>query len=142
MVSRHLMMSLLTAGLSAITPARATTQTPFEKARGQMDALRLGSYATSQQVEQLALDEGVRARAWEVIQRMGITRLYVEVYRGGHTVSPEHLVFVRDWLEDKGLDVVGGIATVPGGDVGVRQKGPLGWFNWQNAKTQQDLGPA
>jgi len=37
------------------------------------------------------------------------------------------------------IEIVGGIATVPGGDFGVRQKGPLGWFNWQNEKTQQDL---
>jgi hypothetical protein len=35
--------------------------------------------------------------------------------------------------------VVGGIATVPGGNFGLRQEGPLGWFNWQNEKTQRDL---
>ena len=38
-----------------------------------------------------------------------------------------------------GMEVVGGIATVPGGDFGVKQKGKLGWFNWQNPKTQNDL---
>jgi len=70
---------------------------------------------------------------------MGITKLYVEVYRGGHTVSPEHLVFVRDWLQANGIEVIGGIATVPGGDVGVRQEGPLDWFNWQNVKTQREI---
>jgi len=104
-----------------------------------MSDLRFGSYATSQQVEQLATDEAFRALAWEAIQRMGITKLYVEVYRGGHVVSCDHLAFVRDWLRQKALDVVGGIATVPGGEIGVRQKGPLGWFNWQNDKTQRDL---
>jgi hypothetical protein len=70
---------------------------------------------------------------------MGITKLYIEVYRGGHAVSAENLVFARDWLRERGIDVVGGIATVPGGDFGVRQEGPLGWFNWQNEKTQRDL---
>ncbi|MEN6575850.1 MAG: hypothetical protein ABFD90_05855 [Phycisphaerales bacterium] len=104
-----------------------------------METLRLGSYATSGHVEQLAVDESFRARAWDAIRRMGITRLYVEVYRGGHAVSSEHLVFVRDWLQANGIEVVGGIATVPGGDVGVRQEGPLDWFNWQNARTQRDL---
>ncbi len=104
-----------------------------------MDVLRFGSYATSHQVEQLAGDEDFRARAWDSIRQMGITKLYIEVYRGGHTVSDEHLIFVRDWLRGNGIDVVGGIATVPGGDVGVRQEGPLDWFNWQNAKTQRDL---
>jgi hypothetical protein len=70
---------------------------------------------------------------------MGLTKLYLEVYRGGHLVSPEHLIFVRDWLKSMNIEVVGGIATVPGGDFGVRQKGPLDWFNWQNQKTQRDL---
>jgi len=101
--------------------------------------LRFASYATSRHVERLATDQIVRAQAWKTIQRMSIAKIYIEVYRGGHVVSREHLIFVRDWLRDKGIDVVGGIATVPGGNFGLRQKGPLGWFNWQNEKTQRDL---
>ncbi len=107
--------------------------------REQSKGLRFASYATSRHVEQLATDEIVRERAWKTIQRMSVTKIYVEVYRGGHVVSPEHLVFVCDWLDSKGIEVVGGIATVPGGNFGVRQEGPLGWFNWQNEKTQRDL---
>jgi hypothetical protein len=101
--------------------------------------LRLASYVTSQEVEQFATDPAVRTKALQTIRHMGITKLYLEVYRGGHVVSPEHLIFARDWLKDKNIEIVGGIATVPGGDFGVRQKGPLGWFNWQNEKTQRDL---
>jgi hypothetical protein len=101
--------------------------------------LRLASYATSRHVEQLATDEAMRERALNTVERMGITKIYLEVYRGGHVVSPEHLIFARDWLREKDIEVVGGIATVPGGDFGVRQEGPLGWFNWQNEKTQRDL---
>jgi len=111
----------------------------LEEARGRVGALRLGSYATSRQVEQIAIDEDFRTRAWEALDRMGLTKVYLEVYRGGHVVSPEQLVLVRDWLEERDIQVAGGIATVPGGDVGVRQAGPLGWFNWQNVKTQHDL---
>ena len=110
-----------------------------EKAEARKDDLRFSSYATSRHVEQFATDEAVRTHALETIRRMGLTKIYLEVYRGGHVVSAEHLIFVRDWLQDKGIAVVGGIATVPGGDLGVRQKGPLGWFNWQNPKTQRDL---
>jgi hypothetical protein len=54
-------------------------------------------------------------------------------------VSGPHLTRVRDWLREKNIDVVGGIATVPGNDFGVRQEGPLAWFNWQNPKTRRDL---
>ncbi|MCP4613480.1 MAG: hypothetical protein GY845_32715 [Planctomycetes bacterium] len=116
-----------------------SAQIQLRNARARMGDLRFGSYATSRHVEQLATDEAVRDRAWDTIRRMGITKLYIEVYRGGHVVSPEHLIFVRNWLREKNIDVVGGIATVPGGDFGMRQKGPLGWFNWQNKKTQRDI---
>ena len=119
--------------------SHCSAQSQLKKAQARMGELRFSSYATSRHVEQIATDEAVRARAWETIRRMGITKLYVEVYRGGHVVLPKHLIFVRDWLREKGIDVVGGIATVPGGDFGVRQKGRLGWFNWQNEKTQRDI---
>ena len=142
-MSYFTVMSLLVAELLSTVQAGSSAstvfQTQWEKAQNRVDALRFESYATSQQVEQFAADEGFRARAWDAIQRMGITKLYLEVYRGGHIVSPQQLVFARDWLKERRIDVVGGIATVPGGEVGVRQKGPLGWFNWQNEKTQRDL---
>ena len=120
-------------------PEYSAAQTQLEKARARMGDLRLASYATSHEVEELATDPDVRTRAWQTIERMGLTKLYIEVYRGGHLVSPEHLTFARDWLQQRGIEGVGGIATVPGGDFGVRQEGPLGWFNWQNEKTQRDL---
>jgi hypothetical protein len=116
-----------------------SAQSQLNKARMRADNLRFGSYATSGHVEKLATNKALRSQAWDTIQRMGITKLYLEVYRGGHVVKPAHLVFLRDWLRGKGIDAIGGIATTPGRDFGVRQKGPLGWFNWQNKKTQSDL---
>ena len=137
--AKHMLSAVLLAIMEAGCLAGTAPGTTWESARSRISGLRFGSYATSQQVEQLATDEAFRTTAWEAIQRMGITKLYVEVYRGGHMVSSDQLVLVRDWLRQKGLDVVGGIATVPGGEIGVRQKGPLGWFNWQNDKTRRDL---
>ena len=131
---------IITIALTALVrPMDSFAQTQQEKAAERVNDLRLASYATSRQVEQLATDPTVRTKALQTIRRMGITKLYLEVYRGGHVVSPEHLIFSRDWLKDMNIEVVGGIATVPGGDFGVRQKGPLGWFNWQNEKTRRDL---
>ncbi len=117
----------------------ASGQVLLETARQRASDLRLASYATSHQVERMATDADFRAAVWDAVERMGITKLYLEVYRSGHTVPPEQLTQVRDWLLERDIGVVGGIATVPGGDVGVRQQGPLGWFNWQNEKTQRDL---
>ncbi len=137
-VKRAALIAAMTFG-AILLPKYCAAATQLEKAKARMGDLRFASYATSHQVEQLATDKEARTRAWETIARMGITKLYIEVYRGGHAVSHENLVFVRDWLHEEGIDVVGGIATVPGGDFGVRQEGPLGWFNWQNEKTQRDL---
>ena len=122
-----------------VRPGHSAAQAQQDKAAARVNDLCLASYVTSQEVEQLAIDPAVRTKTLQTIRHMGITKLYLEVYRGGHIVSPEHLIFTRDWLKDMNIKVVGGIATVPGGDFGVRQKGPLGWFNWQNEKTQRDL---
>jgi hypothetical protein len=122
-----------------IWPAHSVALTQLDKAIARVNNLRLSSYITSGTVEKLATEPALRTKAMHTIRRIGLTKLYVEVYRSGHLVSPEHLIFTRDWLKDMNIEVVGGIATVPGGDVGVRQEGPLGWFNWQNPKTQRDL---
>jgi len=122
-----------------VRPGYSAAQMQQDKAIARVNDLRLASYVTSREVEQFATDPAVRTKAMQTIRRMGITKLYLEVYRGGHIVSPEHLIFTRDWLKDMNIEIVGGIATVPGGDFGIRQKGPLDWFNWQNEKTQRDL---
>lgn len=123
----------------AVVANAASARTLLETARQRSSDLRLASYATSHHVERMATDDGFRTAVWQAVERMGITKLYLEVYRSGHTVPPEQLTQVRDWLLERDIGVVGGIATVPGGDVGVRQEGPLGWFNWQNEKTRRDL---
>jgi hypothetical protein len=131
---------ICTIALSAMfLSGQSIARTQEDKALRRVNDLRLSSYVTSRTVEKLATDSTLRTKAVQTIQRMGLTKLYLEVYRGGNIVSPEHLIFVRDWLNDMNIEVLGGIATVPGGDVGVRQKGPLGWFNWQNEKTRRDL---
>ncbi len=136
---KHAVLIGTIALIVMVCPGYSDAQTQYDKAVASVNNLRLATYATSRQVEQLATDPTVRTKTLQTIRGMGITKLYLEVYRGGHVVSPEHLTFARDWLKDMNIEVAGGIATVPGGDFGVRQKGPLGWFNWQNKKTQRDL---
>ena len=136
---KHSVLIVAITLTATIRPGYSAAQTQWDKALARINDLRLSSYVTSRTVERFAIDPVVRDSAVQAVRRMGITKLYIEVYRGGHLVSPQHLIFVRNWLKDKNIDVVGGIATVPGGDFGVRQKGPLGWFNWQNEKTRRDL---
>jgi hypothetical protein len=54
-------------------------------------------------------------------------------------IAPELIEPSVNFLKENGFKVVGGIATVPGNDFRVKHEGPLGWFNWQNQKTRDDL---
>ncbi len=108
-------------------------------ARLHQDDFRLSVYITAHTVERLLSTEAGRREAVSLMRANGITKVYVEVYRSGLVVSTDLLAFVTNYFKQNGFEVVGGIATVPGKDFGLKQEGPLGWFNWQNSKTQEDL---
>lgn len=101
--------------------------------------LRLSVYVTTGSVHTLAADEPSRTRALELLGNLRVDKVYIETYRGGDVVPPQQLGYLRDFFVQHGFEVVGGIATVPGGDVGVAADVGLNWFNFQNPKTRQDL---
>ncbi len=103
------------------------------------DDLRLSVYLTAHTLDGLLSTEAGRRESVSMLKANGITKVYLEVYRSGLAVPDEKLISAREFYQENGFDVVGGIATVPGGDFGVPQEGKLGWFNWQNEKTQHDL---
>ncbi len=114
-------------------------QDNFEFAKLHINELQLSVYITAHTIDRLLSSEGGRREAISLMRANGITKVYIEVYRSGLVVSTELLTLVKDYFSNNGFEVVGGIATVPGKDFGVRQEGQLGWFNWQNPKTQNDL---
>lgn len=101
--------------------------------------LQLSTYITAHTVEQMFKTEAGRREVLSLLNCYGITKVYLEVYRSGLVITPELIGPSVKFLEYNGFVVVGGIATVPGNNFGVKQEGPLGWFNWQNPKTQNDL---
>lgn len=111
----------------------------FEFAKLHRNDLKLSVYMTAHTIDRLLSSEAGRREAISLMRANGITKVYIEVYRGGLVVSPELLAEVKDYFIQNDFEVVGGIATVPGKDFGVKQEGKLGWFNWQNPKTQEDL---
>jgi hypothetical protein len=111
----------------------------FSYAQERKDDLQLSIYITAHAVKDLLSDEAGKREAISIFRLNGITKAYIEVYRGGLVLDKNLLQEVRDFFEHMQIEVVGGIATVPGGDFGVRQEAQLGWFNWQNPKTQADL---
>ncbi len=111
----------------------------FSYAQERKDDLQLSIYITAHAVKNLLSDEAGRREAISIFRCNGITKAYIEVYRGGLVIEKGLLQEVRDLFEKNQIEVVGGIATVPGENFGIRQEAQLGWFNWQNPKTRADL---
>ncbi len=129
---------VLFAVLSCKEPAHNIDDN-FEFALKHVDELRLSTYITAHSVQGLLSTEAGRREAVSLLRANGITKVYLEVYRSGLVVKPELLRVVSDYFKSQGFSTVGGIATVPGENFGVAQEGKLGWFNWKNPKTQNDL---
>lgn len=133
-----LVMFAIVVNLSC-TPQKEKVNDQFTYAQTRVDDLQLSIYITAHAVRDLLADETGRREALSIFRCNGITKAYVEVYRGGLTIEASLLEEVKTFFLKNNIEVVGGIATVPGGDFGVKQEGPLGWFNWQHPKTQEDL---
>lgn len=137
MACHHLLnraaLCLLLAAVACLwtCPAALAQETPPD--------LRLSVYLTSDSVQKLASDPAARANALAILKPLRISHVFLEFYRGGDIVDRPALESLRDFFIENGFEVTGGIATVPGGNVGLQQEAPLTWFNWQNPKTQEDI---
>lgn len=137
-ISFVLIILIVVLNLSC-TPEKEKVDDQFSYAQTRVDDLQLSIYITAHAVRDLLSDETGRREALSIFRCNGITKAYVEVYRSGLTIEKELLEEVKAFFLKNNIEVVGGIATVPGGDFGVKQEGQLGWFNWQHPKTQEDL---
>jgi hypothetical protein len=117
----------------------AETDSIRDLARERAADLRLSVYATAGSVVKMADSEPARGEALDAMSRLGISGIYIEVYRSGMVVPPEKLIAVRDFFRNNGVTVAGGIATVPGKDFGVAADTGLHWFNFEAPETQQAL---
>ncbi|MBI1319567.1 MAG: hypothetical protein GC168_11560 [Candidatus Hydrogenedens sp.] len=101
--------------------------------------LRLSTYFTSDRANTLAADESARAESVAILHDLGVSKVYIEVYRGGVEVGEESLTALRDYYQGEGFQTAGAIATVAGGDFGVADDTGKYWLNFQAQKTQDDL---
>ena len=141
-ISMKIQATLIFFLLLTFTSCKGPEKTPddfWKLANDNKQTLRLSTYVTAHTVEQMFKTEAGRREVLSLLRCYGITKVYMEVYRGGLVIPPGLIETGVRFLEENGFEVVGGIATVPGNDFGVKQEGPLGWFNWQNPKTQNDL---
>lgn len=107
--------------------------------RNERAPLRVSTYLTANSVANFFEENQAQGDPLELLRGLHVDKVILEVYRGGVVVPEAQLMRVRDWFAGNDFEVWGGIATVPGGDFGVEQEGPLSWFNWQAQKTRDDL---
>lgn len=137
--NRILLLIAIILSVYACQPDRPTADDNYSLAKQHVNDLRLSVYVTAHTVKRLFSSEAGRREAVSLMRANGITKVYIEVYRSGLVIEPQLLQETAHHFKTSGFEVVGGIATVPGDDFGVKQEGKLGWFNWQNPKTQSDL---
>lgn len=138
-ISNLLLIFVTLLFLSGFEQATAQSDDIWSLASVRKSDLSFGVYITAQTVDQLFTTAAGRREAISLLKCNGITKVYVEVHRCGLVITPEVLKSTVSLLKKNGFEVVGGIATLPGGDIGVPQKGPLTWLNWQNPKSQNDM---
>ncbi len=101
--------------------------------------LRLSVYATAGDVLQHLDTPEHRRQAFAALERLRVSRVFLEGRRGDEYVSPGQWHEIREALQAEGLQGAGGIATVPGAAFGTRQDTALGWLNWESARTRTDV---
>jgi hypothetical protein len=111
----------------------------WEYALSRKSDLRLSVYFTAHSIEGRFNSEEGRREVISLLRGNGFTTAYIEVYRSGLTVPGALLEETVSFLKKNGFEVIGAIATVPGGNTGTPQEGTLDWFNWQSPKTQDDM---
>jgi len=135
----HFLLFPIYFSILSCNPITEPSEDVFSLALSRKNDLKLSIYFTAQAVDQLLSNEAGRREAISLLKANGITTVYIEVYRSGMVVPNELLKSVTTFFKTNGFEVVGGIATVPGGKFGKAQEGRLGWFNWENKKTRDDL---
>jgi hypothetical protein len=81
----------------------------------------------------------MRASAIKRLKLMGITKTYVEVYRGGFLLEEEALAGVRDHLLESGFEVSGGIATTHGQGFTEKSSGGPYWVCYSSPVSLENL---
>jgi len=135
--SPALPLAALAAALLFSLSAQAQSIHGLAKLR--VDDLRLSSYITAQQAVALAADEAGRTESVTIFQNLGVSKLYIEVYRSGLEVEEATLAALRDFYEGEEFLTAGAIATVSGEGFGVEADTGMYWLNYQAGKTREDI---
>ena len=126
----------LLVAVSSVAVAASPEEMP-DLAKSRAGDLRLSAYVTIDGTLQLANSEAARTEAVAYLNGLGISKVYLETYRGASEADEATLIAARDFVLGQGWDVAAGIATYPGPGYGVTSDTGLPWFNYQAPETQE-----
>ncbi|MBU7004230.1 MAG: hypothetical protein HXS50_01590 [Theionarchaea archaeon] len=101
--------------------------------------LKLSAYVTAHSVDKDFGSPRSRNSAIKRLKLMGITKVYIEAYRGGFLLEEEALAEVRDHLLDSGFEVSGGIATTHGEGFTEKSSGGPYWVCYSSPVSLENL---
>jgi len=115
----------------------AWSQPLWDAAQKNKDVLRISTLFTAQDCrDKINTTEGLEA-AVKWCKETGLTRVFIEVFRGGYYAEKETLIKVRDRFKKEGFEVAGCVTTVNVGKNGIG-----GWGNtpcYTNEKTVNEM---
>lgn len=115
----------------------AFTQSLWNSAKSDKEILTISTLFTAQDVrDHLSTPEGIdNAMRW--CKETGITRVFIETFRGGYYAEKEVLIRARDKFLKEGFDVSGCVTTVNVGKNGIGGWGATACYS--NNKTLEEL---
>src|SRR5690606_25691548 len=111
----HPMISLLSTLFVSALAATAVHPLALEH----KEALAYSTYIVADHGRALAASAEEREATLPVLRDMLVSKVIIEVYRGGVELEQGELETLRDYYRGQGFEVMAGIATVPGDDFGV-----------------------
>ncbi|MBK9391282.1 MAG: hypothetical protein IPN68_14205 [Bacteroidetes bacterium] len=118
-----LCIALFTA-ITIFYSASVCSQPLWEAANKNKDVLRISTLFTAQDCrDKINTPEGLEA-AVKWCKETGLTRVFIESFRGGYYAEKETLIKARDRFKKEGFDVAGCVTTVNVGKNGIG-----GWGN-------------
>lgn len=91
---------------------------------------------TAQDVRDHLSTEQGRQEALAFCRKMGVTKVYIETFRGGYQAEEATLKAARDFFRHAGLEVSGCVTTV---QVSKPSSGGRHWVCYTNRQTQERL---
>jgi hypothetical protein len=128
------------AALALAVYAPAGAPEPNEQlAKNNKDILEISVFVPAQnEVNEFNSEEGL-ARAVKILKPIGVTKIFLDVYRSGLIPDRELLVRARDYFRKNGFEVSGGITTTKGENFAVPSKSSRYWICYDNDVSRNDI---